>query len=603
MGGEEKKMPIRKADIRSLATDQSYERGQEYYETRAVTSLQQRGGLLIAEVFGSGGQTYHVKVELSEDEILSSACTCPYDWGGICKHIVAVLLNVLHQPEQVDLRASVEEVLAGADEASLRDILREFLTTEPRLIDGVEAKLKTLNPEKAKPKKSKKQLPRKSKTAASTQSPLKVDSFRKQARQILEYYRSRRYYNSSYDLAREFTELFRRAEPLIQAGDGRNALRLLTAVMEPFIGGWDEFDYDGEVSEVFHTAEPLFTEALLAEEFSKVERDEWKEQLRGWQKNLALYSIDMFAAPIAAAEQGWDFSPLKAVLEGNRTTSIWKDEAPFYAVEVAQARLKTLERQERFEEYLLLAKAEGQQTCYLPMLVQLGRGEEALQYAREHAESSDDALALAKALFEQDQPQEAFEIAELGLTLSGVKTKLYTWLREHAAEHSNPELALRVARQAFFQSLSLKDYLAVAAVAGTEWELIKTELLARLKGARNAYDKIDIYLHEGMLKEAMKSVDSKAHPDYYTVQKVVEVVWEQYPRWTIKHCKKQAEPIMDAGKSKYYHHAVRWVERAGKAYRAAKKEKEWQDYLSSLIQKHTRKYSLRSQLEALRHGH
>jgi uncharacterized Zn finger protein len=57
---------------------------------------------------------------------------------------------------------------------------------------------------------------------------------------------------------------------------------------------------------------------------------------------------------------------------------------------------------------------------------------------------------------------------------------------------------------------------------------------------------------------------------------------------------------MDAGRSKHYHHAVRWLEKARRAYLRAEREDEWRVYLEALISKHARKYSLRPQLEALR---
>ena len=65
-------------------------------------------------------------------------------------------------------------------------------------------------------------------------------------------------------------------------------------------------------------------------------------------------------------------------------------------------------------------------------------------------------------------------------------------------------------------------------------------------------------------------------------------------------CKAQAEPIMGQGKSRYYHHAVRWLGKGCHAYLAAGRAEEWRIYLEDLINKHSRKYSLRPQLEALR---
>ncbi len=46
---------------------------------------------VIAKVLGSRGNRYQVKISNLNSNKISSACSCPYDWGGICKHQVAVL--------------------------------------------------------------------------------------------------------------------------------------------------------------------------------------------------------------------------------------------------------------------------------------------------------------------------------------------------------------------------------------------------------------------------------------------------------------------------------------------------------------------------------
>jgi uncharacterized Zn finger protein len=192
-------MPITEAEIRSLATAQSYERGEDYYYTHAVTDLQKRGDMVAADVSGSSYEPYHVTIEVTKDEIISTSCTCPYDWDGICKHIVAVLLSYVHQPEQVDKRPSVQELIANVNEANLRKVLTDLLTAEPHLIDRVEAKLETLaltKTERTAPKKGKQKT-----TAKSRPAPINVNSFRKQAQQVLRSFGYRNYYDSGYDLA------------------------------------------------------------------------------------------------------------------------------------------------------------------------------------------------------------------------------------------------------------------------------------------------------------------------------------------------------------------------------------------------------------------
>ena len=85
-----------------------------------------------------------------------------------------------------------------------------------------------------------------------------------------------------------------------------------------------------------------------------------------------------------------------------------------------------------------------------------------------------------------------------------------------------------------------------------------------------------------------------------SVKEMVQATRAAYPDWAIGQCVKQAEPIMDEGKARYYHHALRWLSKARQAYRAADHEAEWQAYLKTLIDKHARKHSLRPGLEALR---
>ncbi len=41
-----------------------------------------------------GGELYDVKIKGISQEKLSASCSCPYDWGGICKHAVASLLYI-----------------------------------------------------------------------------------------------------------------------------------------------------------------------------------------------------------------------------------------------------------------------------------------------------------------------------------------------------------------------------------------------------------------------------------------------------------------------------------------------------------------------------
>jgi uncharacterized Zn finger protein len=590
-------MPVTEVVIRSLATAQSFERGENYYHSGAVLGLSKRGDTLLAHVEGSSYEPYEVTVELSEHGVIEAYCTCPYDWGGYCKHVVAALLAYTREPDQVIERQAVADLLADLDRDELLDLLTELLSKQPRLIDWVETELAARTAEVSSEGEA---------TPRQRQTPIDPEPFRKRAQYImssLSGMRPSEAYWHTGGMAEDIQSLINQAGPFIEAGDGRNALLILEAVTQVYVDRWLEYDdSDGYLGGLFADFGRLFTEAILGADLSPEEREGWADRLTAWQAEIEDYGIDdAFDVAIGAAVQGWDFPPLQAVLGGRITDKgAWEDEAPWYADHLALARLNVLERQGRTTEYLYLAEAEGQTALHLTMLVKLGRIPEAVDNAMQYLATTDDALALAQALREHDRPAEALKIAEHGLTLHGDRWTLACWLRDYAAGAGQPALALQAARAAFASSLSLKDYQATQALAGDDWPSVKPELLDSLVADDYAYRKVDIYLYEGMVDEAVRAVDSAPYPSYHTVEPVVDAAWQSHPDWTIRQCKRQAEPIMNGGKSKHYHHAVRWLEKARRAYLGAGRADEWRDYLEGLISKHARKYSLRPQLEALR---
>ena len=86
------KQRISKEMIRALASAKSFARGR-LPDDGAVSDLLRRGDRLTAEVEGSEFVPYQVSIRLHGDGVADAHCTCPYDWGGYCKHIVAVLLK------------------------------------------------------------------------------------------------------------------------------------------------------------------------------------------------------------------------------------------------------------------------------------------------------------------------------------------------------------------------------------------------------------------------------------------------------------------------------------------------------------------------------
>ena len=87
-------------------------RGQDYYRQGYVESVDYDNGLVTAEVSGSEVEPYLVEVIFDEyGEVEAWECDCPYEWGPVCKHVVAALLAVqAEQPEERCQENGVEEI-------------------------------------------------------------------------------------------------------------------------------------------------------------------------------------------------------------------------------------------------------------------------------------------------------------------------------------------------------------------------------------------------------------------------------------------------------------------------------------------------------------
>lgn len=84
---------LTEADLRRLLTAKSRQRARSYV-TR-IRNPTRSGQSLAAQV--RGARVYDVRIDVKPSGI-SASCTCPYDWGGYCKHIGAVLLKWIHSP-------------------------------------------------------------------------------------------------------------------------------------------------------------------------------------------------------------------------------------------------------------------------------------------------------------------------------------------------------------------------------------------------------------------------------------------------------------------------------------------------------------------------
>ena len=568
-------------DIRRLATAQSFTRGEDYYASGAVFDTQRRGKTLIAQVEGSQYEPYQVTITLDEAGVQDTNCTCPYDRGGICKHIIAVLLTYIHKPDSFTVRPEPAELLAGLDGDTLRHLLTELLTRHPDLLDEVEAALATQSAQSTPPHR---------------RTPLNPAPYRRQVISILHSLDSIRHseaYWAVSGMVSGLRQVLEAAEDFLAADDGESALVILQVLSEEVIETYPEFEYaETDVAEFIEELGQPLAEAILNCDLTPARRQELLGQLTRWADHLDDYGVEeALDAPITAARQGWSEAPSTA----------WDGEEEWPWADLSDVQLNVLERRGEADAFLALALQTGRHRRYALKLVELGRAREATAHALDHIALADDALALADQLREAGDLEAALSIAERGLDLEGHKHRLGVWLSEVAAGLGQRELALR-ARQAAFEALpSLEDYQALRKLAGDEWAALQPQLMKTLRQKGSDQVLVDVLLSEGQVDEAIGVTDRQAR-NYRLLEQVADAVIPTRPEWVIRVSQREAEGLINRVQSKYYQAAVRWLERARAAYRVQGQEQVWRNYLQNLRQRHSRKRTLLAMLDRMDGG-
>ncbi len=623
--------------IRGRTSGESFHRGQQYYKQGSVISLLQRDNLIQAEVEGSQYAPYRVRILFEDGIVTDATCTCAYDYGGWCKHIVATALVCIHEPGRIEERPTLNELLADLSHEQLRQVLVNLVKQNPDLTDVIETQVTLLH--MAHANSAKKQQD----TTYVRQTPLQSDHFRRQVRSIMQhvYSKSRRYEHhteTTYDITEQLSELVEQAHACIKNNDARNALIILEAIIDEYSNEYRNnviYDDYGYFADFFQELGSALAKAFLTDTMNAIEHRHWKEKLSAWMQELDDCGLsDLFLIAEMAFVQGWDDPVLRQILRGDISAyerqppndqrqwaqdEAWDDDADAeerldneqneflyghnsYRCDeesLDEIRFDILERQERYQECLYLAQATNNMHCYTKMLMQLGHGQEAVEVGRKHFDRAVEALALAQELHAQGDIESAISIAEHGLTLNGSKHKLGVWLRDLANSRGQPQHALQPAVAAFQSQPSINDYRIVQDLAGDQWPAIREKLIQNMRQAPRTAPRecAEIFVHEGLFDDAIKAAEHIWHED--SLIGVMDAVVRHHPEWVINTARTRAERIINAGQSNHYDEAVRWLEKVRAAYQAAGRQHDWQTYLDSIRCDHGRKHKLMGLMKEL----
>jgi len=299
---EEKLFRLTEARVRSLANETSFARGKTYYLDGAILDPICQTTELRAQCEGSEYEPYQVSATLAESGIVETSCTCPYDYGGICKHIVALLLTYIHKPQTFRFIPPLPTLLAGRSQEELIALIGEMIRRQPELLSLVELSVAT--------------------EEARQGQPLDVTAYRRQARRALRH-------ESLHVIEKELRVLRELAAHLVKTDDWLNAGAVYHAVLDEAVRGYDdnlrEIDEDGDISVLIDEFALGLSRCLKKSKADGQTRRAWLETLlKAELTDIEMGGIDLAPSARAAVlehatdeEWTWIEQTLKIAISNN----------------------------------------------------------------------------------------------------------------------------------------------------------------------------------------------------------------------------------------------------------------------------------------------
>jgi uncharacterized Zn finger protein len=364
--------------IRSLCTEGSFERGLRYFREGRVVRVEFLGDTIKAVVEGT--HKYRVTIRLDDD--FKAQCNCPYDGGGYCKHIVATLIAVSKNYEEISEKKKKEgdSINTILDSLSLED-LKEFLKGEFREDPKLKIRFKIY--------------------FADRGGGRSIEDYRKEIKLLCGGTAGEYGFTKHGDAEADFTQIQDLAERLIQKGNFREVAKIYQALSEVIAENMEVVDdSDGYYSGEFSHAVEEFVKCLKKAGLKHEEKREYINYLF----NKYLESDPDFLQEI------YEYA-LEQFCDSKEDLEYWK--------KLLEPHLpKTLpDRHKNYEEYYNAIALLTMKANILEGLGEIGKEELYKTLEKYYREDVDLFFSYIKLLEKDGKTGQAIKIAEEGLRL------------------------------------------------------------------------------------------------------------------------------------------------------------------------------------------
>lgn len=563
---------ISEQEIAKLANSQSFTRGLEYYNQNLIQYAIRQGGKLSGTCQGS--MLYTVNVVLEKNGVKSSKCSCPYRYGGICKHLVAFLLTYVRQPKLFHVIPPVKEILGNHTKDDLINLIEEMTENYPDLI-GL---LQLSTPKSAKSKQS--------------QQPIDLIFYTQKVMRVLNI----EDYEDLENAVDELHNFDKKANQLILNQDYLNAGNLYQLFLEAMNDNYDDIltqiDYDGDICSFAHN----FVEGLgKCLELGKTEIDE--EQQLSWLLTLLdaffhdldlggidyAYNVDDYLLKYAN-DQKWQAieKEIKSRLITNKNK--WSQQAMLnLLLEAKRLQNNSSEVEELIEKYSIHEDK-------VFFLLEQNKIAEAIEIAEKHLVNNSRIIEkFADALIERGLNDQALQLVLLAKHKN--KGRSYDqWLNQYYEKYDGYHITWEWQEKLFWQEPSLNNYQGLANLGKKEkekWQSLQNTIKQQLAEQEKWQLLIDIALWEvniDLILDLLPKLDKQDKST--TLCKTIQTLKTNQPAKIIPIYQEFVEVMIAEKQRKSYQAATGYLLTIKQLYEKINQLPAWDKYIKQLRFRH-----------------
>jgi len=628
--------PLSEADIQARTDDASFRKGYDYYLHHAIVEPILSESVLRAFCHGSSGDPYRVEATLlpagekSTHQWASAECSCPR--GGFCKHLVALLLTWLHQPQCFVVRTRLMGQLSTKSREELLALLEQLMQRQPEIESLVELLIELPLAPPAQEKK------RPGKGRERTLDPCAI-----QSQVALAFYNAGEGWGAAGRIAAELDRLCDIGKSFAEAGQWANAQAVYATVAEETEAQYEGLHDEGQVSWILGQCAAGLVACLNAQ--SPLPRDERLDAAEREELLTTLFDLWKFGSnyggigvdiPAAIAEhatarerkrvEAWLREEMRP---GQDFSSAWHNRSIVdFVVALKQAGHGSDE--DMLEEY----RNAGLYKELTEKFLQLGRANEALDVAQANLTESRDVTWFAEQLLKSGEGWReqalAFVEARLGeiepalqgkgtsrdFTGSHTVDTYRRWLSEKYRLYSKAKQALDMEHARFQAHPDDGTYRSVRSAAQLPeqseelWSDLRPRLIQVLEQQGHWGALVSISLDEGEVDQALAALAKmEQQPDtslygygyqsaqgHYQMQ-VAKAAEERYPDEAIRLYERVVERLIAGRGRENYQQAAGYLTRVKQLYQKQGHQPQWDAYVTNLRNSNKSLRALKEELD------